>query len=91
MLRDFELFILFELLFIAGTLLYYKFRKKNLKEEIINIISPKKLPFKAILIEILLGLAVGIAFYFVGNVLRALIMYLVFTSGVGIYSSGVRG
>ena len=62
---NYFLISLFELLFIAGALLYYKFKKKNLKEEFINIISPKKLTFKAISIDVLLGLTIGIVFHFI--------------------------
>ena len=89
---NYFLISLFELVFIAGVLLYYKFKKKNLKEEFINIVSPKKLTFKAILIDILLGLIIGIGFYYIGKLLINLTVYLVvLTFGTEFYLTGAGG
>ena len=83
---------LFELVFIAIVLLYYKFKKKNLKEEFLTIVSPQKLTFKAILMDIFLGLAVGIGFYYMGKLLINLTVYLVvLTFGTEFYLTGAGG
>lgn len=89
---NYFLISLFELIFITIALLYFKIKKKNLKEEFINIVSPKKLQKKSILIDILLGLIIGIAFYYIGKLLINLTVYLVvLTLGTEFYLTGAGG
>lgn len=92
---EYFLISLLELIYIADALLYYKIKKKNLKEEFINIVSPKvniTSPKKAILIDTLLGLTIGIAFYYVGRFLINLTVYIVkLTLGTEFYLTGASG
>lgn len=88
----FFLVSLLELIFIAIPLIVFKFQKKDLKYEFRFRIIPESRSVKRRLLDIVMGLLLGVGFLFVGSYVAFFIRQLViYFMGESFYSSASAG
>ncbi|MCP4763860.1 MAG: CPBP family intramembrane metalloprotease [archaeon] len=89
---SFFIFSLLELLFLAGSILYFKIKKMDVKEEFKTRLFPQKRTSRERIADILMGIGIGIAFFIIGSfILDAITNVILYVLGEDFYQSAAEG